>query len=105
MILLWGHQRLFCGIIRGTPAWNDPEFDTQRFLLINLCQNCTYLVTKLCICLINVMLGHVLYRSVCWDITLIRGSRASKVQALLLHNFEFEFQFCHLLTMNLRPGN
>lgn len=47
MILLWGHPRLFCDITRGTPAWNDPEFDKREMALVNLCPNCTHTLPKL----------------------------------------------------------
>lgn len=73
MILLWGHRRLFRGIIRGTPAWNDPELDKQNILLINLCPNCTDTLTKLQICRISAMLGCVL-----WVCVLGRGSEHLK---------------------------
>lgn len=42
VILTRSHHRLFCDIIKETPAWNEPQFDAQKFALINLCQSCTY---------------------------------------------------------------
>ena len=42
VILTRNHQKLFCDIIKETPAWNEPEFDTQKVALINLRQSCTY---------------------------------------------------------------
>lgn len=48
VIILWGHQRLFCGIIRGIPVWNDAEFDSHKILLINFCQKYTHSSLPIC---------------------------------------------------------